>query len=289
MTSQNSRESNFDAAVAALRSASRIVVLSGAGLSSASGIATFRDTTGFWKRFPPEEFANWKGLLQNAVLSPARVAEFLIELLGPIADANPNAGHLAISQLQTDRQVDVVTQNIDSLHQAAGSEHVHEVHGSLYEIVDIPNGNIIRTLDRKDLRSIVHELKEVRSSAWGTPRLMSAIAPLLKVGLSKSYRPNLVLFGDQMAEPAWSTAQVAVDNADLMIVVGTSQVVYPAASLSLQMKERGLPVIVIDPDAEPAPFNFQATAEDFLPRLVTAVAGPKTPGLNGSGDEKPTQ
>jgi NAD-dependent deacetylase len=117
-----------------LRSAREVVVFTGAGVSAESGIPTFRDDEGFWQHFPVEEFATWRGLVRAAIRRPRRLAEFIHAVLHPIAVAKANAGHRAIAEMEKHVGVTVVTQNVDNLHQEAGSTIVHEVHGSLFEI-----------------------------------------------------------------------------------------------------------------------------------------------------------
>src|SRR5690606_15217579 len=139
---------------------------------------TFRDESGFWSRFPPEDFANWTGLIQTALFHPKRFAEFLIAVLEPIALAEANAAHLAIAELEADKSVTVVTQNIDGLQQDAGSGKVLEIHGTLFEVLSVTSGQNIRRLTRDDLRSIVQDLREARESTWWPTSVMSAVQPL---------------------------------------------------------------------------------------------------------------
>src|SRR5580704_14259771 len=120
---------NWITAVLALRKARNVVVFTGAGISAESGIPTFRDADGFWQRFPPEQFATWSGLLRTALTRPQLVAEFVLNVVEPVAKAAPNAAHRAVAELQKYAKTSVVTQNIDGLHQSAGSTHVHEIHG----------------------------------------------------------------------------------------------------------------------------------------------------------------
>ncbi len=118
-----------------LRAAHEIMVFTGAGVSAESGIPTFRDDSGLWQEFPPKRFATWQGLLDTAAREPRRLAEFLFAVLAPIAAAAPNAAHRAIAAAERHKGIKVVTQNVDGLHQEAGSTCVYEIHGSFFEIV----------------------------------------------------------------------------------------------------------------------------------------------------------
>lgn len=255
------------AAVEAIRDADRITVFSGAGISAESGISTFRDADGFWQRFPPEEFANWKGLLTTATLQPKRFAEFLLAVLEPIANATPNAAHRAIADLEQSKEVQVVTQNIDNLHQEAGSTTVHEVHGTLFEIVSL-SGDKRSRMTREQLKEVVGNIHIAHDSGWTAPRLLVSVQPLLGLDMGGVHRPNLVLFGDAMAEPAWTDSIEAARNCDVLLIVGTSGEVYPAATLPQEAKERGASVITIDPIAGFGPLWLQGNAGDILPQLV---------------------
>ena len=265
-----STENGWQQARALIRSAKRIVVLTGAGISAESGIATFRDEQGFWKRFPPEEFANWKGLLQMAALQPKRFGEFVLAILEPIALAEPNSGHQAIVELAKEKSIAVITQNIDGLHQAAGSQTVHEIHGSLFEIVNF-SGSPQSTVTREQLRQIVEDVKYACESGWTGPRLMLAICPLFGMDARGVHRPNLVLFGDVLAEPAWSRACEAVSECDVLLAVGTSGSVAPAASLPELAVTSGADVITVDPHVNGTGIWLAGTAGDILPRLVAEI------------------
>ena len=205
--SNDSNSQQLITAASWLKDAQNIVVFTGAGISSASGIATFRDEDGFWSRFPPEDFANWKGLIQTALLQPKRLSEFLIAILEPIATAQPNDAHRAIVTLGKFRTVNVVTQNIDRLHQDAGSNIVFEIHGNLFEVLSYPSGKKTHTLTKADLADLINELNRAQLHTWSGPRLIKAISPMMGISTQGAHRPNLVLFGDQLAEPDWSSAQ----------------------------------------------------------------------------------
>ncbi len=240
-------------------------------MSAASGIATFRDDGGFWKRFPPEDFANWKGLLQTVALEPKRMAEFLIAILEPIASATPNEAHRAIVELEQFKPVDVITQNIDRLHHEAGSSNVDEIHGNLFEIVSFPRNEEKSVLSKEEMRELVQNIKCAQSQAWTGPKLLKAISPLMGVSLRGGHRPNLVLFGDQLAEPDWTHAQESSQSCDLFLSVGTSQSVYPAAELPIIAKEAGARCLVIDPEVSGGDLWLPGSAEKLLPSLVAAA------------------
>lgn len=131
----------------------------GAGVSAESGVPTFRDAEGLWSRFPPEQFAHWPSLENLIRKDPLRVAAFVVELLRPNVAAHPNPGHDAIAALERrDKSVVVVTQNIDGLHQRAGSTRVIEIHGSLLETVHAGKATI-RHLTPDTLLSTIEQLE----------------------------------------------------------------------------------------------------------------------------------
>lgn len=263
---------NWITAVLALRNAKRVVVFTGAGISADSGIPTFRDSDGFWQRFPPEQFASWHGLLRTALTDPRAVAEFVLNVVEPIAKAEANAGHLAVAELDRRVNTTVVTQNIDGLHQAAGSQNVLEIHGSLLEVVDVSSGKLVQQFDRGDLRLIADTLRQYaakESSLFTFFRQMRRRYPLDWRG---RHRPNLVLFGEAMAEPAWTQARRAVQNCDVLISVGTSASVYPAAMLPTDAAAAGATVISLDPQPSEGCW-LQGTAADMLPKLLSDAFG----------------
>ena len=250
-----------------LRSAREVVVFTGAGVSAESGIPTFRDDEGFWQHFPVEEFATWRGLVRTAIRRPQRLAEFIHAVLQPIAVAKANAAHRAIAEMEMHVGVTVVTQNIDNLHQEAGTTIVHEVHGSLFEIIT-RRGRFVGLLSRPELLHIAEALDRARRGWLILPRLLLAIRPLAGLGLLGLHLPRIVLFGDAMAEPAWSRALEVARRCDCMIQVGTSGMVMPAAMVPMEAKAAGAKVITIDPNENGGDVWLQGTAATMLPRLV---------------------
>ncbi len=194
-----------------------IVVLSGAGISAESGIKTFRDSGGLWEGYDVMEVATPEGFRKN----PALVLEFYNMRRKQAIDAKPNAGHLALVKLEKNYQVNIITQNVDNLHEKAGSSHILHLHGELFKS---------RSTTKP---SLVYEMQ-----SWE-----------LKLGdtcaLGSQLRPHIVWFGE--AVPAMDEAIELVGKADVLIIVGTSMQVYPAAGL-IDYAPSDIPVYVVDPN-----------------------------------------
>jgi NAD-dependent protein deacetylase/lipoamidase len=253
-----------------LRGAREVVVFTGAGVSAESGIATFRDEGGFWNEFPPDEFATMPGLLKVAAARPKRLAEFLLAVLEPVANAMPNAAHRAIARLESNTGITIITQNIDGLHQEAGSTIVHEVHGSLFEIVR-GDGRFLRLINRRELLEIVESLRQLLDKWLVLPRLMAAVQPIIGLSPTSIHRPKIVLFGEAMAEPAWSMAVKAAQACNVMLVVGTSGMVHPAAMLPSEARAAGARIIDIGFEAGAGDVWLRGAAGEILPALATSA------------------
>ncbi len=235
-----------------LKRVRRVVVLTGAGVSAESGIPTFRDaSSGLWKRFDPESLATPEAFQRD----PARVWEWYAHRRAMAAEASPNPAHRALAEWE--RRLDgcpVVTQNVDGLHQRAGSRDVIELHGSLLRS---------RCLDPR------HPVEE-GADAVGVdlpPRCQTCGGPL---------RPDVVWFGEALPAGAYEAALAAVAEADFLLSVGTSSLVQPAASLPLEALERGVPVVEINIEPTPltpvADWSLRGTAGEILPRLAAAAS-----------------
>ncbi len=194
----------------------RLVVLTGAGISAESGIPTFRDSGGLWEGFSVEEVATPEGWHKNREL----VLDFYNQRRKKALEVKPNRGHEVLVELEKDFVVTVVTQNVDNLHERAGSTNVIHLHGSLFESRS--------TLDE----SLVYPIK-----GWE-----------LKIGdkceKGSQLRPNIVWFGEMV--PMMEVAATIAAKADIFLVVGTSMVVYPAAGL-IDYVGRDVPKFIIDP------------------------------------------
>jgi len=278
MTYNHSHEA-FSQAARWLQSSQRIVAFTGAGISAESGIPTFRDSDGFWREFPPEQFAHWRGLIRTAFTDPVRLAAFVHAVIEPLGTAKPNAGHQALRVLEQHRKLIVVTQNIDGLHQAAGNECVQEIHGSLTEIA-LLSGKRQRTLAAAQVSQIAARLGHIKRRPLALVRMLFAIRPMLGAGLRGVWRPNVILFGEGLAEPAWSNAVTAAENCDCLLTIGTSGMVYPAAMLPAKAAASGAKVIHIDPTEGGTGLWLCGKAGDVLPPLIRAAFDDDMKGAN---------
>lgn len=208
----------------------KIVVFSGAGMSAESGIQTFRDSNGLWENYSIEEVATpqaWKK-------DPDLVTEFYNARRRNVIDAEPNSAHEAIASLQKSAHIQVITQNIDDLHERAGSEHVLHLHGN------------------------------IRQSKSSGPKQEENYYPIEGWKLTENdicpngyrLRPHVVWFGE--AVPAYDEAITLLDKAEILVVIGTSLQVYPAAGL-IQFARNATHRFIIDPKADELdiPANFE--------------------------------
>lgn len=194
----------------------RIVVFTGAGISADSGLSTFRDADGYWDKYRIEDVCTHEAIERNRPL----VIDFYNQRRKEVLEKQPNAAHLAIAQLERHFDVQVVTQNIDDLHERAGSTHITHLHGEITK-----------------LRSSYDELATVPCPGWEQP--LDARHPD-----GSLLRPYIVFFGEGV--PMFDQAIRIASEAELFVVVGTSLNVYPAASL-LQYVPMNTPVYVVDP------------------------------------------
>jgi len=248
---------DFDIAATLLRGAQYAVAFTGAGISTPSGIPDFRSSSGLWQQVNPMEVASIWGFRQN----PRRFYDWIRPLARDILQARPNPAHRALARLeQAGRLHAVITQNIDGLHQRAGSRRVIEVHGGLEEMVCLDcgwRGPAAPYLDPSFLAS---------EDLPTCPRCGAVL------------KPDVVLFGEALPADAWRAAQDAARRADVMLVAGSSLEVAPAGQLPYQAYRNGAAVILVN--REPTYMDPHAAAvlrgdvADVLPALADAVLGP---------------
>ena len=242
-----------DTLVDRLARAEHVVVLTGAGISAESGIPTFRDPGGLWEKFEPQELANVEAFLDN----PELVQGWYRHRRQVVEDAEPNAGHRALADLEAHgSDVAVVTQNVDDLHHRAGSSTVIELHGNITHnyCMDCERAAAPDTVD-----AAIQE---------GTPARCPECGGLI--------RPDVVWFGEMLPPDAMERADAATHRADVFLSVGTSAVVYPAARLPMAAQEQDAYVAEINPDTtgvtDDVDESIRGPAGEVLPDLVDAVA-----------------
>ncbi|MBQ8888710.1 MAG: NAD-dependent deacylase, partial [Bacteroidaceae bacterium] len=203
----------------------KLIVLTGAGMSAESGISTFRGGGGLWDKYPVEQVATPEGYAAN----PALVTTFYNERRKQLLDVQPNRGHELLAEMEKDFDVTVITQNVDNLHERAGSSRVIHLHGELTKVTSSWQPN-----NPKCIRELAPEEYEVK------------IGDLAADG--SQLRPFIVWFGE--AVPMIETAIDYCEKADVFLIIGTSLNVYPAAGL-LNYVPAGVPVYLIDPNEVP--------------------------------------
>lgn len=209
----------------------KIVVLTGAGMSAESGISTFRDSNGLWENHDIMEVASPEGWKKN----PALVLDFYNKRRAQLKEVKPNKGHEILAELEKDFQVQIITQNVDNLHECAGSSNILHLHGELVKVRG--------------------EYSENESIFWEEDVVIGQ-----KNNKGEQLRPDIVWFGEQV--PAIDLAIPIMEDADVVIIIGTSLQVYPAAGLMHYAKSH-VPVYYIDPN--PATIYDLANPLEVLP------------------------
>src|SRR5574344_1662498 len=199
----------------------KIVVLTGAGMSAESGLSTFRDAGGLWENYPVQQVASHEGWEEN----PTLVTNFYNMLRKKLVDAKPNEGHSLVAKLQEKYEVTVVTQNVDNLHERAGSRHVIHLHGELMKACSSRN-----PYDKRYIKTLTADDCEVKKGE--------------KAGDGSLLRPFIVFFGESV--PEMEPAAMEARDADIFIIIGTSMNVYPAAGL-INYVPMDAPIYLIDP------------------------------------------
>lgn len=244
----------------------KVVALTGAGISEESGVSTFRGDSGIWRRYNPAVYANVPGLVTTFLVRPHKVVDFVTEFYDVLLNAKPNPGHFALSELETRGVLSsIITQNVDNLHQQAGSKKVIELHGNMFEFRCL-RCKLRMKLGREELNQIVLELRQYRHSRSSIGRL------LRKCRCGGRMRPDVVLFGEALDHARIRLAEEEIDNSNILLIIGTSGSVYPAASLPWYARRRGKVIIEVNPDRtafSPIADHFlKGKAGQFLPSLL---------------------
>ncbi|MGD9345914.1 MAG: NAD-dependent deacylase [Candidatus Aminicenantes bacterium] len=243
-------KTDLDSLINVLKKIKRVAVLTGAGISAESGIPTFRGKDGLWKTYRAEELATLSAFIRD----PGLVWEWYDWRRGIIGSKDYNPGHGVLAGWEKFFPTfHVITQNIDGLHQKAGSQNVLELHGNIWKLRCTEEGSII-----EDFNTPLGEI----------PPRCSQCGALL--------RPHVVWFGESLDASILQSAFALSSSCEVMFVVGTSAVVQPAASLPLAASETGAIIVEINPDPTPltshVDFSFRGKAGEILPKIAETLA-----------------
>jgi len=234
----------FDTVAQKLKGSKKIVFVTGAGISQESGIPTFRGKDGYWRRYDPMKLASIDAFYDD----PKLVWEWYEDRRKNILSVKPNEGHFAISQMEEFKDVVVLTQNIDGLHQRSGSTNVLELHGSIIRI-------------KCTVCDFIDNITENFES----------LPPKCKCG--SMLRPDVVWFGEPLPQNIWQSAIKEASICDVMIIVGTSLVVSPANTLPVYAKQNGAILIEVNPEktvmSNDMALSIRATSVEVLPKMLS--------------------
>ena len=234
----------FDTVAQKLKDSRKIVFVTGAGISQESGIPTFRGKDGYWRKYDPMKLASIDAFYDD----PKLVWEWYEDRRKNILSVKPNEGHFAISQMEEFKDVVVLTQNIDGLHQRSGSTNVLELHGSIIRI-------------KCTVCDFIDNITENFES----------LPPKCKCG--SMLRPDVVWFGEPLPQNIWQSAIKEASICDVMIIVGTSLVVSPANTLPVYAKQNGAILIEVNPEktvmSNDMTLSIQATSVEVLPKMLS--------------------
>jgi len=234
----------FDTVAQKLKDSRKIVFVTGAGISQESGIPTFRGKDGYWRKYDPMKLASIDAFYDD----PKLVWEWYEDRRKNILSVKPNEGHFAISQMEEFKDVVILTQNIDGLHQRSGSTNVLELHGSIIRIKC----------------TVCDFLDNITENFESLP-------PKCKCG--SMLRPDVVWFGEPLPQNIWQSAIKEASICDVMIIVGTSLVVSPANTLPVYAKQNGAILIEVNPEktvmSNDMTLSIQATSVGVLPKMLS--------------------
>jgi NAD-dependent deacetylase len=234
----------FESVEKQIKNSKKIVFVTGAGISAESGIPTFRGKDGYWRKYDPMQLATIDAFYQN----PKLVWEWYEDRRKNILAAQPNKGHIAIAELAAHKEVIVLTQNIDGLHQRAGSDKVYELHGSIIRI-----------------KCTVCDYKDNITTSF------DSLPPECRCG--NMLRPDVVWFGEPLPQEVWTQAIIHAQSCDVMIIAGTSLVVSPANTLPIYARQNGATLIEVNPEqtimSGDMDLSLRETSVNALPHLIS--------------------
>ncbi|XP_016913637.1 NAD-dependent protein deacylase sirtuin-5, mitochondrial [Apis cerana] len=235
--------------------AKNVLILTGSGISAESGIPTFRGAGGFWRKYPAENLATPIAFAEN----PSLVWEFYEYRRRVALEAKPNKAHEAIAifqdrYLKEGKNVTIITQNIDELHQRAGAKNVVELHGSLFKTRCTFCHEVVKNTN-------IPICPALKGKGSPDPNIMSSDIPKEDLPHCQKckniLRPHIVWFGENLDDYIMQQAHIAVENCDVCLVIGTSSIVYPAAMFAPYVAQHGIPVAEFNLETTPATSYFE--------------------------------
>jgi len=247
-----------------------VVAFTGAGISVESGVPAFRGESGLWEKYDPNIYGNILGLGTTFLISPQKVASFVMDVYGTVLNARSNPAHLILARMEQAGLLDaVITQNIDNLHQEAGNGNVIELHGNLFIMKCMKCGN------RKKMgkQEIEEMLSSINKSLYFRFKLFRTFLSLFpKCSCKGQMRPDIVLFGEMVPEEAMEDSFSEIERCNSLLMIGTSGVVYPAASLPYYARKNKKIVIELNEEqtslSSIADYKLLGKASEILPKLL---------------------
>ena len=224
----------------------KVVAFTGAGASQESGIPTFRGKLGLWQKYDPSIYATLPYAFHTFLKNPEKIAGFLIDFYKTLLSSQPNSTHYALARLEEDgRLTGTITQNIDNLHQFAGTKRISELHGNSYKFV-------CRKCQReylKDKQQIIKFIDDLTGVEYTRKQLRKKVLSFMgKCKCNKLLTTTVVFFGQGLPGIELQKAYRFIDEAEICLCIGTSGVVIPAASFPFYAKEKGCKVIEVNPE-----------------------------------------
>jgi len=265
-------ESEFEQAKNIINESENILFFTGSGISAESGIPTFRGDDGLWVKYSPSEFGTISSIFEQFKKNPKKVLYFLNDVLKVFISAKPNNSHISIGELENKigKNITVITQNIDNLHEKAGSSKVIKLHGDLFTLKCIKCNHVI-SVNSDYIDKFLINLNKLFMDPLGIMENIKKFLPVCpKCG--NLMRPDVVFFGESLPQYAINEAIDAVNHTNLMVIIGTSGEVYPANTFPETAKSNGVKLIEINPNrtyfTDIVDVFIKGNASEILPQLI---------------------
>ncbi len=248
----------------------KVVCLTGAGISAESGIPTFRGRGGLWEKYDPEIYAYGDRLVSLLRTHPKGLVNFIVDFYSVILPARPNPAHLALVDLEKKGILSyVITQNIDNLHKESGSSNIIELHGNAFRLRCMGCRQKV-IFEKERIKELIQLLKDNQDAHFKILKVLSRYFPRCQCGCR--HRIDVVLFGEMLPADELSMAYRELDKCNTLLIIGSSMLVHPAASLPLYAKEKGAKLIEINSEpsclSQICDYRISGKASEVLPEIL---------------------